>query len=419
MRTDSELRAAFDRLAATAPTPTLNLDALPPQQLSPSQRPPRRRRTVLVLATAAATATAAIGLRVGLEQAPVAGQPGEAWQNWITVTAPAGMIVNPRAYQANRQIYQLAGVDSPWQKWCLLTLHRNGDFNPSRIPANSPRVDINGLAGRLATMPDGEPVVPFPPGYAMSFGKDGRPVTSVAWQPAKGIWALLACQSQRHWGTVKVPTIDAPSDSDPTTALAIAKTVKATPQRLTSPFKLGYVPAGLHPLRVQDKTSNFPGDGHSFSMIFTDNNPATGTVDRPLWSGDKDHPKAGEGVTYGSIWGPQAQPGEDLEITYSTDKFWNAQTRIGTSPDLTIHGYKAWYLWDHLETIPNQNGAPAYQPGPKNVLRLERNGVAITIRTLDTPVNTSALRRIAESLTLPNKPLDPHQWYDASTALPH
>ncbi|WP_406053666.1 hypothetical protein [Kribbella sp. NBC_00889] len=407
MRTEEDLRNALDRIAATAP------DRSPIAGNLPVDRPPRRRRTALVLATVMATAAAAVGGPILVDHLrdtstqPAGEQAGSPWGNWVTLTAPKGMIVNPRAYEANRQVYQLVGAGSLWASWCLLTLHRNGDFNPGKIPSDSPRIDLNGLAGRLITMPNGEPIVPFPVGYAMA-SVPARPMTSVAWQPAKGIWALLSCEKQQELGTRAVPQIDAPYDDDRETAVAVAKSIKATPQRLTSPFRIGYVPSGLHAQRVVDKTANFTGDGHSFDVVFSDGNPATGV---------KPDPAAGPKT--GSLWGPQPQPGEDLEIRYSTDKFWNMNSkRMDDDPaDLTIHGWNAWFTWDKLETA-RKGGKPLYQPGPDNGLRMEHNGVAITIRFLSGKADKAQLRKIAESLALPANPTNPANWYDAGTALP-
>ncbi|WP_327636001.1 hypothetical protein OHB24_39170 [Kribbella sp. NBC_00482] len=417
MRTEEDLRNALERIAAKAPDFTPALD-------DEHAVRPRHRRTPLVLATVMATAAAAIGGPILVDHLrdtsaqPAGEQAAVSWRNWVTVTAPAGMIVNPRAYEANRQVYQLAGVGSPWARWCLLTLHRNGDFDPGKIPADSPRIDLDGLAGRLVTMPNGEPIVPLPVGYAMSSGSPVRPVTTVAWQPAKGIWALLSCQRQQELGTREVPTIDAPSDSDSDTAVAFAKTIKATPQRLSAPFKVGYVPNGLRTLRVLDKTANFSGDGHSFSVVFTDGNPATGAKPRQEWSGDRDHPQA-KAAKYGSLWGPQPLPGEDLEIAYSTDKFWNSKTRMEKYDpvDLKIHGWNAWYTADGTETVQTK-GKPLEKPAPDNGLRMERNGVAITVRVLGGNADKAQLRKIAEALTLPEDPLNTAQWFDAGIAIP-
>ncbi|TCC63218.1 hypothetical protein E0H73_12190 [Kribbella pittospori] len=417
MRTEEDLRNALDRIAATAPDRSPIVDNLP------VDRPPRRRRTALVLATVMATAAAAVGGPILVDHLrdtatePAGEQAGSPWSNWVTLTAPKGMIVNPRGYEADRQVYQLAGVGSPWARWCLLTLYRNGAFDPGKIPADSPRIDLYGLAGRLVTMPNGGPIVAFPPGYAVS-SSTTRPVTTVAWQPAKGIWGLLSCERQQELGTRQVPRIDAPSDTDADTAVAVAKTIKATPGQLSAPFKIGYVPAGLRVQRVQDKTANFEGDGHSFGVVFTDGDQATGQKPLPTWSGDADHPKPG-GLVAGSLWGPAPLEGEDLQISYSTDKFWNMRTkRLADDPaDLKIHGWNAWFTWDDLINA-QKDGKPFYKPGQDNGLRMERNGVAITIRFLGGKADKAQLRKIAESLTLPKDPRDTSQWFNATKAIP-
>ncbi|TCC48835.1 hypothetical protein E0H75_19885 [Kribbella capetownensis] len=65
-----------------------------------------------------------------------------------------------------------------------------------------------------------------------------------------------------------------------------------------------------------------------------------------------------------------------------------------------------------------KNGKPLYEPGPDNGLRMERNGVAITIRFLGGKADKAQLRKIAESLTLPKDPRATSQWFDATKAIP-
>ncbi|GAB2651269.1 hypothetical protein [Kribbella swartbergensis] len=405
MRTEQDLRNALDRLAATAPDVTPVVDDLP------AVRPARRRRTTLVLATVMATAAAIVGGSVVVDRLrattpPPAGQDSSSpWVGWAKVTAPDGMIVNPRVYEPNRQLYQLAGVGSPWSSYCLLSLHRNGDFDPRKIPADSPRIDVNGLAGRLITMPDGQPIVPFPRGYAISAVGPVRPMTTLAWQPSRGLWALVSCVQQQQLGTREVPQIDAPVDAAADSAVAVARKLTATQQRVLSPFRIGYVPSGLKVKSVSDKTSNFTGDGHQFRVLFSDGNPRTGL----------------QGADHGerSMWGPMPGAGDDLEITYTTDKFWNQNTRFEqhNPADLTIHAYKAWYTADVLGAVAGSK--PVDKTTRDNGIRLEGKGMAITVRRLGNgPADKAELRRIAESLTIPGNPLSTDQWYDATTAIP-
>lgn len=331
MRTEDDLRNALERIATKAP------DFTPIFDDEPAVRPVRRRRTPLVLATVMATA-AAIGGPILVDHQretstqPAGEQAASSWRNWITLTAPPGMTINSRLYEANRQIYELAGVGKPWSGWCLLTLHRNGDFDPGKIPADSPRIDINGLAGRLINLPVG---------YTMASGRQVRPAATVAWQPTKGIWALASCERQQESGTRMVPAIVAPTDSDNATGVVVAKTIKATPQRLAAPFQVGHLPAGLRTERVLSKTAN-TGAGQVFSVAFTDGNAATGTKPRPGTSGNPDNSQAMKMLA--NAWEPPSMPGDDLNITYNTGLLWNSRTRaeIFDPADLKIRDWKAW-----------------------------------------------------------------------------
>lgn len=435
MRTEDDVRNALERIAAKAPDFTPILDN------EPTVGSTRRRRLPLVIATVVATTAAAIGgpilvnhLRDTSAQ-PAGEQPVASWRSWVTFTAPAGMSVTRRVYEANRQIYELAEVGSSLTRSCLLTLHRNDNFDPGKIRASSPRIDINGLAGRLITTPYGESIAPLPAGYAMALGRKVRPSATVAWQPAKEVWALLSCWRQQRLGTRQIPE---PSDSagDTAVAVAVAKTVKATPQRLAAPFTISHWPDDLRAQRVlsgtaracwvaagcplipSPLTASLSGDGHLFRVVFTDGDATTGAKPKQGWSEDPESKFAQAEALTSPIWRPHPLPGDDLDITF----VWDGQSRTANlgPADLEIRDWKVWYITAPLEAV--QGGSEPLvmptMPAAEDALRMELNGVAITIRFLGGKADKAQLRKIAESLTFPKVPLNTAQWFDADIAIP-
>lgn len=401
MRTEEDLRAAFDHLAGTAPAP---------DELLTRIGRVRRRRTPLVVATALATATAAIAGPIVVSQlndrAPAAGQErrNPAWTPWIDLPVPKGMKVNPRVYTANRQDYELSGFTGrPWITACLLTVHRNGDFDPAKIPAGSPRVDLNGRPGRIVRSTQSRPFLPAPRGYLGAI--KGDPLQTVVWQPGDGLWALLTCSSQQELGTLEVPQIDAPYQANVPLALTIAKSVSPGTRTLGSPVKLGHLPERLEPGRITYRSpdAGIEGSGQNFTIDVGDGNPATGFRPRDL-------------TGYATVDRPHdPRPGDDLRIMVSTDKFWNQMSRFPEpKPDVTINGLKAWYIAELAF------GEPVDRPKPaKSAIRMEGAGVAVVIQDLTTATpDLDELRKVAETLQLARNPRDPNTWFDAATAIP-
>lgn len=110
------------------------------------------------------------------------------------------------------------------------------------------------------------------------------------------------------------------------------------------------------------------------------------------------------------------QSGDDVEVRYSTDQFWNQYSRIGTiKPFATIHGMEAYLVTDPGESRIGDK--PGSAP-PPSAVRLEGDGVEITIGSLDAHPSTEKLRRIAEAMQLTHTPTDPATWFDAATSIP-
>ncbi|MFI7060712.1 hypothetical protein ACIBL3_07010 [Kribbella sp. NPDC050124] len=398
MRTEEDLRAAFDHLAGTAPAP---------DELLTKLGRVRRRRTPLVVATALATATAAIAGPIVVSQwndRPVTAEPrNSAWTPWVDLPVPKGMKVNPGVYTANRQDYELIGfTGKPWITTCLLTVHRNGDFDPVKIPAGSPRVDLNGRPGRVVRSTLSRPFIPAPRGYLGVI--QGDPLQTVVWQPGDGLWALLTCSSQQELGTLKVPQIDAPYQANEPLAVTIAKSISPGTRTLGSPVKVGYLPSGLRPDRITYRSpdAGVEGSGQNFTIDVSDGDPATGFRPRDLKGSAKvDRPY-------------DPRPGDDLRIRVTTDKFWNQMSRFPEpKPDLTINGMKAWYIAELAFGEPVDRPKP-----PKTAIRLEGNGVAVVIQDLTTAPDQDKLRKVAETLRLAGNPRDPNTWFDAAVAIP-
>jgi hypothetical protein len=83
---------------------------------------------------------------------------------------------------------------------------------------------------------------------------------TIAWEYAPNAWALV------HGAFGEPAAVSAPTDGTvPATLLRIAKGVvigAATPVRL--PFKLGYVPVGIHPVQAGVTSPDNPGAGIQF-----------------------------------------------------------------------------------------------------------------------------------------------------------
>jgi hypothetical protein len=409
-RTEEDLRDAFTHLADQAPHPADIRTAL-------QTRRPRTRRTTLVVGAALVTATAAVATAVVPSLLPhdnatpaAQDQRNTAWSRWLDLNLPNDVQAVVQVFTANRQQYELINHQI-WPTTCELQLRRNGDFDPATIPAAGPTVDLGGHKARVVTSTRNKPFLAAPQGYR--FLLNAAVQKSLVWQPVAGVWALMSCESQRREGTVQVPKIDGPIEADLAAATKLAKGFSPPTRSLGSPVKIGWLPAGISPRRVNylPNEKGIPGSGESLTVLLSDGNPATGAKprgpSRSQLQGDSPRQMPG------SAWGPDR--GDDLQLRYSTDKFWNQLSRDPehNQPIATIHGMKAYFVAGQL-----LNMAGAAKPGTPSTLRLEGNGVGVEIVDLDANPSKERLLRIVESLQLTKTPNQPSTWFDAATAVP-
>ncbi|NUR96837.1 MAG: hypothetical protein HOV67_16450 [Kribbellaceae bacterium] len=396
MRTEQDLHEALDQLASSAPHPAGIRSRL--------EDPPRTtRRTALVVGTALATATASVAAVVVpslvTSDNSVAG-PVSAWSRWVDLNLPKSVETVGERFTANRQDYEFLDTgQSAAPTYCQLQLHRNGDFDPSSIPAGSPTVDLGGRTARVVTSTPSKPFLPTPRTYFFSLV--ARVDKVVAWEPSAGIWALLTCESTNPRGTTPPPVADPPIRTDLGLATSLAKSIAPPAGVLRSPVKLSHE---FTPRQVsyQPARSGVTLSG-DFTVLMSDGDPATGYQSRPTT------------VVSGNPWDPEA--GDDLSIRYDTSAMWNQATRLrGGKADAVIQGMKA-YLVNQTLTYSKLDPTEATASGPLNTLRLEKDGVAVIITSYSTHPSFESLRRIAENLQLTTSPKDPSSWFDAATAL--
>jgi hypothetical protein len=407
MRTEEDLRTAFDHLADSAPAADDILAALPP-----AIKPVRRSRTPLVLGTVFATAAALIGGSVLVDQLKPSEQVADeftasAWTPWLTVPAPQQMRVNPFVSTPNRQTWQISKISGPWSASCLVSAHRNGDFDPGSIPADSPTVNINGAKGRVTTSSKVDPLLPPPTGsYALQ--TPAQPSQTIAWQPARGLWALVTCQTMAEDGTRDIHSL---WKSDLPKATELARAI-STGGRLASPYQIGPLPGGFKPDQVSywSAEAEVAGSGHRFLTLWSDGDPTTGFQPTPV---QPQQPARRD-----------PRLGDDLKIFYSTDQLSHLMSRSGPKPDLEINGLNAWYLHGIVsidgtsEPLRPRSSPPITSRGAISAVRLEGDGFAVTVQSLGRSVTPAELATIAQKIQLARSSTDLSTWYDAATAIP-
>ncbi|MEV8372299.1 hypothetical protein AB0P21_06150 [Kribbella sp. NPDC056861] len=387
MRTEEDLRTAFDHLADSAPAADDILAALPP-----ATKPVRRSRTPLVLGAALATAAALIGGSLLVDHLKPSEQAADQftaadWTPWLTVPAPQQMRVNPFVSTPNRQTWELTKIAGSGSGGCLVSAHRNGDFDPETIPADSPTVDVNGAKGRIITSAKIDPLLP-PLKGSYTLQSPAQPGQTIAWQPARGLWALVACQT--NGGGTGEPHSLWKSDLPKATELARAV---STGERLAAPYKIEVLPGGLKPEQVSywSPEGETAGTGRRFLTLWSDGNPKTGDPQR----------------------------GTDVKIWYETSPAGISMS--GFKPDATINGLNAWYL--NLYNGPSDPGNPTVAlpitgNGPTELIHLEGAGFALTVQSLSRTVKLADLVAIARKIQLAPSATDLSTWYDAATAIP-
>jgi hypothetical protein len=229
MRTEEDLRNAFDHLADSAPDPTRIVTA-------PDHTPVRRRGTPLALGVVAATAAVAIAVPTLIshdKQPPVQAAPrpaDEAWQDRLSLPLPANLIYDSRAFGHRSQGIILDGGNT--RTTCVVNTFAKGVFDARTIPPGSARVDVNGTPGYLAALAD-----PLSPAVKAKV---------IAWEPTPGTWTTSYCKVK--------------DKVDPAKAAEIARLVNTSPQRLPAPYRVEYLPAGL---TVTSLSVNPQGDSTS------------------------------------------------------------------------------------------------------------------------------------------------------------
>ncbi|GAA1582473.1 hypothetical protein GCM10009789_40300 [Kribbella sancticallisti] len=415
MRTEDDLRTAFDQLADSAPHPDSVLADLRPERSTP------RRRTPIILVSAVATVAVAVGGPLAIahlrSDSQAAGQEGlPMLQNWVTVPIPAGMVDRGHTYQQDYQVQYLLKATGPVGASCLWSVHRNGSFDASSIPAGSPTVTINGIKASVVTAPTAKPVLKLPPEYyagnkivskaasgtAGPIKLVGKKMTTVAWQPAAGLWALVTCERQVDNGW-----LDAPYNPDVANAMALAKTITGQSARLSSPVQVSYLPEGLAPARTYTSDAEkfgpkaaVPEAGNGFDIHFSDGNLATGVKKDSLPSIARDG---------------QPEPGDDLAIAYQSTKEF-LQSYRQRKPDLTINGLPAWYGVADQGLIGKSKGND-----PRTGLTIvgKHYDFAVTVVGFHNGSATVAeVRKIAEGLHFAPSPTDKSTWFDAAVAIP-
>ncbi|TDU87007.1 hypothetical protein EV138_0524 [Kribbella voronezhensis] len=354
MRTEEDLRNAFDHLADSAPDPARILTA-------PEHTPVRRRRTPLALGVVAATAAVAIAVPTLIshdKQPPVQAAPrpaDEAWQDRLSLPLSANLIYDSRAFGHRSQGLILDGGNT--RTTCVVNTYAKGVFDARTIPAGSPRVKINSTLGYVAALAD-----PLSPAVKAKV---------VAWEPAPGTWTTSYCKVK--------------GEVDPAKATEIARLVNTSPQRLPAPYRVGYLPAGL---TVTSLSVNPQGDSTS--------EPPNNFIAAIGSAEDQTSvPQNPDGPVMVSAGGP-------VQIAYFTGSA--AATRLPKDAErISINGRTGYLGSDGRATVLVING-DGFQ------VRIELGGTV--------PNERAELIKIANGLELAPSATDTSSWFDATTAIP-
>ncbi|WP_112240393.1 hypothetical protein [Kribbella monticola] len=354
MRTEEDLRNAFDYLADSAPDPSHILT-------TPEHTPVRRAPLALGVVAATAAVAIAVPLLVShdKQQPSVQATPqhvDEAWRDRLSLPLPAKMIYDSRAFTHRSQGLILGDGDTP--ATCVVNAYDKGAFDAGSIPPGSPRVKINDTLGYLATLAD-----PFSPAVRAKV---------IAWEPAPGVWITSYCKVK--------------DKVDPVKAAEIARLVNTSPQRLPAPYRIGYLPAGL---TVSDLSVNPQPDSTSEApnnFIATLDSPA----DKPSAAQTPDGPV----VVSGS--GPAT-------ITYLTGESATATHLPKNAERITVNG-RAGYLGSEYGISVLAIKGDGFQ------VRIVLAGAV--------PNEREELIKIANGLELAPSATDTTSWFDATTAIP-
>lgn len=272
MRTENDLREAFDHLAADAPDATEVLARL-------DRTTPAHRRTGLRIAvTVAATAAAVVAAPLLLDQAPTAPTTNPA--------APATQPSGPFPFGFDLPVGWSArggyltgdmltrSVTGPGGISCSVTSYRDGAFEQDR------------LTGRQQAAPvDGRPAATG----ELNIGKPGVTPRVLAWEYRAGAWAVAQCNEVvLGKDGVGKERLSLPQQ-DLRNRQVAESTDFAEQEGLLTPIKLGPLAGGLRvtevmvdPVDLHGLTITLRGPAVAFSLMVTDVHPgpvkATGEI---------------------------------------------------------------------------------------------------------------------------------------------
>jgi hypothetical protein len=221
MRTEHDLREAFDHLATSAPHPDDVLAKLPT-----SSHPVRRRgRTPMVVGVVLATAAAAVAipLLARTPEPPVATPPSSPWFTGITVDLLPGMRYSSQGITSAGDHTVLLDTGRPEPR-CVVTRYRPGGFSRSDVPAGATSVEVGTNGGFQ---------------FGPSRNSDGTlRQGAVVWSYAENAWARSECTKPTSFAF------------DPRQSLEIAQRSTFDRSELRSPVRVKYLPAGFSPAGV-------------------------------------------------------------------------------------------------------------------------------------------------------------------------
>ncbi|GAB3826159.1 hypothetical protein [Kribbella italica] len=225
MRTEHDLRDAFDHLATSAPHPDDILANLP----STSRRPVRRGRTPMVVGVVLATAAAAVAIplvgQARQSAPPVAAEPPATnpWFTGITVDLLPGMRYSTQGITSTGDHSVLIDTGRPEPR-CGVTRYRPGGFDVKQIPAGATPITVGQSRGFQ---------------YGSGKNPDGTlRQGAVVWSYAENSWARSECTKPTTF------------EFDAGQSLEIARRSVFGRAVLPSPLRLTYLPAGFRPTGV-------------------------------------------------------------------------------------------------------------------------------------------------------------------------
>lgn len=356
MRTETDLRQAFEELADTAPDPEAVLRQL--RLPSPARSRPSRRRPWIVV-TAVGVVVLVVGALVprfvaDRVTAPAARRVGGNWSMIAMVDPPTGWSVYSRAVFGTYEVTELTGPTG--KDVCSVELDGRGRQPSSPMTGPGQSVTVNGLPGVYTWFND---------------------IGTVYWHYDTGAWAMVSC---RHLD--KGPRIPATATAVRQIALTLATAVEIRPSPLLIPIKLKDAPAGYR-IGSVSQSSFSPSDWG------VELEPTTADHSRPEISLGRDLSGSGGG-------GPVLVNGH--LGTFLVQAVTGPAGPRGPASEYT--SYASLCVRASVRTCISAGNSGPNHPDQSTELR------ALFIR-------------IASSLGFAADPNHPSTWFDANEALPH